>query len=519
MIALWWALFFAQADDKTVWPVAGRAVDARTGAPQARVHVSLSPLDRGPGQAQTLITAQDGRFRFLVPPGKYSLRAARVSGGTQVYGARSRSDGYGIGLIVDGKSRNDDLQFRLFAPAAIQGEVVDEAGEKVVGVRVQLLRSIVSNGLRQLTHQTSAYTDDRGQYRFGNLAGGAYFLVVSGMPWHNQLFYRYEERSAAVTYATTYFPNTTDPTSSAPLRVNDGEEFQANFILREREAQDLLIDWIGGIKDGQVGMATSGKGDTPRDQFAETVTGPRKMLPSLPPGLYDLAFTGENQAGQKVGATTQVRIGTGGQQTIVVTVQPLPMIAGRVRCEGKTPSPQWPLSVTVSMSDGAWSSRRLAADGSFAMPAPRFGRGRIQLGGSAECSLDRLVVDGDERPDRAIEIAPGKNLSLTLEGSGGPAQLQRFVRRGETAVAGMYVYLAPVNESADPARYPGYKSDSDGSFQFTAVKPGDYWLYAVDRDELEFRNRSAIAPYLKKAERVSFGRAEKLTRDVQLTVE
>lgn len=124
-----------------------------------------------------------------------------------------------------------------------------------------------------------------------------------------------------------------------------------------------------------------------------------------------------------------------------------------------------------------------------------------------------------QRPDRTVEIVPGKGVSLTLEGSGGPSQLQGFVRRGETAVAGMYVYLAPVNETADPARYPAYKSDSDGSFHFAAVKPGDYWLYTVDRDELEFRNRTAIAPYLKKAERVSFGRADKLTRDVPVTVE
>ena len=56
--------------------------------------------------------------------------------------------------------------------------------------------------------------------------------------------------------------------------------------------------------------------------------------------------------------------------------------------------------------------------------------------------------------------------------------------------------LAPARHSANFEDYHAYISDSDGTFDFRGIKPGDYTIFATRDLELEFGNRGAIEKYL-----------------------
>lgn len=66
-------------------------------------------------------------------------------------------------------------------------------------------------------------------------------------------------------------------------------------------------------------------------------------------------------------------------------------------------------------------------------------------------------------------------------------------------VPAVLVVLAPAAGSRNPTDYRGFQTEYDGSFDYVAVKAGDYLLFAVDRLDLEYTNPDAIRPYLQSA--------------------
>ncbi len=64
---------------------------------------------------------------------------------------------------------------------------------------------------------------------------------------------------------------------------------------------------------------------------------------------------------------------------------------------------------------------------------------------------------------------------------------------------GVLVILSPARETGDSAYYRGFKSDSDGSFDFENLRPGDYRLFALEDVEFEYANPAAVKPYLTQA--------------------
>nr|MBA2301929.1 carboxypeptidase regulatory-like domain-containing protein [Acidobacteriota bacterium] len=72
--------------------------------------------------------------------------------------------------------RTDDPVLRLWKHASISGAVLDEAGEELIGVRVQAYRRSVIAGRRRYVASGAVLTDDRGIYRVGGLIPGDYIV-------------------------------------------------------------------------------------------------------------------------------------------------------------------------------------------------------------------------------------------------------------------------------------------------------------------------------------------------------
>jgi hypothetical protein len=85
-------------------------------------------------------------------------------------------------------------------------------------------------------------------------------------------------------------------------------------------------------------------------------------------------------------------------------------------------------------------------------------------------------------------------LDVVLSGDGG--RVAGKVRANGKPVAPARVVLAPRVDSTNFTDYLPYQTESDGSFTYTAVKPGDYILFVTTDWKLEFGNPAAIRKYL-----------------------
>ena len=174
--------------------IAGRVVDAESGAVVPGVTVGLSGAPGSATRPRQVLTDADGRFVFLtLPKGEYTLRTTiggrgfspsgfLVSGmGTQIGGyldggfGQRRPEGPLANLDLAEEERSTDAVIRLWRGAAIEGTVFDESGEPLVGQVVAAARR-TSDG--RLLSGPSTQTDDRGAYRLPTLTPGEYLVVV-----------------------------------------------------------------------------------------------------------------------------------------------------------------------------------------------------------------------------------------------------------------------------------------------------------------------------------------------------
>jgi hypothetical protein len=136
--------------------------------------------------------------------------------------------------------------FPLAPEGVISGEVTDEAGEPVQSARMLLFREESVNG-RHVKHlQTQKNTDDEGQYRFTSLPSGSYYLAVSAEPWYTAYARAFSRGTAAsqkpgqlgssldLVYPITYYPNATDASGAASIRMEAGGSARADIPRTDR---------------------------------------------------------------------------------------------------------------------------------------------------------------------------------------------------------------------------------------------------------------------------------------------
>lgn len=137
-----------------------------------------SPQPAPPPGTDAVISDSDGRFVFHdLPKGATQLtasasgyldRAAMPPGAAPAQRPIQLEDGQHL----------DGVRLRLSKVASVSGVVLDEAGEPVVGLVVNVLRREVPQGIPRLTVSGFTTTDDRGLYRLDNLPPGQLYVLA-----------------------------------------------------------------------------------------------------------------------------------------------------------------------------------------------------------------------------------------------------------------------------------------------------------------------------------------------------
>jgi hypothetical protein len=391
--------------------ITGRVVDAATGRPVGAVIVSISgpgiatrvtSSASGPGglaagpSVPRVLTGADGRFMFRdLQAGGFTITAVK-NGYAEGASGRRRPGGTTQPVALTEAQRTADISVRVWKNAAIGGTVVDEAGEPVVGVQVRaLVRSTVAGRRRFTPAGNSAFTDDRGMYRFSGLLPGDY-IVMASPPVVGIKLSVFEdvgrtgraagELAAAVSlggatsgipigdalltmgrgtvtpppfgngrlriYPTTFHPAAFLPAQAATVTLGSGEErvgvdVQLQPVPTAR-VSGSLVSSAGPVAATLLRLSLQGADEVSNDGLSAvtfTDSSGAFTFPAVPPGQYTMrASTRPGAGGSAAGADLSwldmpVTVSGDDVEGVVAVMRPALRITARLEFEGATPRP------------------------------------------------------------------------------------------------------------------------------------------------------------------------------------
>ena len=496
LITLSAAALFAQP---AKYRIAGMVVNAESGSALNRARVVLTRY--GSTQAlATQITGDDGRFSFEVPEGKFGLEAGtRVA--RQNYGISTPDALAGSSIITGPGQDTGNLVFRWFPRGAISGKVVDSTGDPVESALVQLLQSTVSGGRRMAQSRGWRYSDDRGEYRFGLLAGGSYLLAVTGTPWYSTRRAFTETSEPALAFVPTYFPNTNDLSRAGILILKPGMDARADFTLPVGPGANVVVkhDAPKDMK-GRISLITEGVGGREGFQRQSSFSGIQQpfQLGAIPPGRYLLRLAGSE--GTSDYSARKIIDVSGSEVNVELEVRKVPTVSGTVVLKNPKAKPKGTLLASLIREDNfAVLSTAVHADGTFAFPSVGPGRQRLAIRGTDGYFASDVHVEGTQFEDGIADLQEGEAATVRMVASDEIGVVQGFVMQEEKPIVGAMVVLAPAGGSTDIFRYRGFQTDSDGSFDFQNVPAGDYMLFATAETSVEYANPDVVRLYLAGA--------------------
>jgi hypothetical protein len=487
-----WALLPAALSGQgaPLYRVAGVVVNSQTGAPVAKARATVSRS----GSTETLVTTvtgADGKFAFDLPEGKYVLDAGPRDL-AEVFGRRGPDIGAGS-LVITGPGQNTaNLLFRWYPPAAISGKIVDQYGDPVQSALVQLVRSSVVAGRRRVVTAAWDRTNDLGEYRFGPIHGGSFYLAVTGQPWYSGTGSDGREK---VAYIPVYYPNAADPAQAALLAVPPGEEARADFSLATTPGATLTIKSdVQPAQQCTMALATEGVGGAQGDQqtlYASALT----VVRALPPGAYTVHLHCSG-AGSDLRATRSIQV-NGADVTVELALLPDPTVSGTVQLKNPAARPRGSiLAALVREDNGRAIATAIGPNGAFRFPAVAPGRYLPQIHGTDGYFASEIHVEGTDFRDGVVELEEGQSVTLRMVASDEIGRVKGFAVRGDQPTEGVFVILAPTADSAIPLPAHAFQTESDGSFDWPHIPAGDYKLFAVEDVGIEYANPATIKPYL-----------------------
>jgi hypothetical protein len=374
-----------------------------------------------------------------------------------------------------------------------------------------LYREDRSSGVRRIQRFNGSSTDDLGSCEFTRLNADTYFLSATATPWYamhpasvpadglaesssNQI------HSFDVVYPPTYYGDTSEPDSAAPIFIKGGDQAQAEIHLSPVQSLHLVFS---SAENGQYGatiptLQRLGFDGTEIPQMAET----RQVSPGLfeitgiAPGRYKVSLPGSTPS--------EVDIASNGQDLSDVKGQAAGTLKASVRILGEAKLPQQ-LYIQLRTSDGKIATSQIVdekGEVTFANVSP----GDYNLSAATFTKpypVVKVTSQSGETSSHALNVPPGSSLTASLSLVTGAVNVEGFAKREGKGAAGAMVVLVPKNPESNRELFRRDQSDLDGSFSLQGIAPGSYTVVAIeDGWNLDWALPAVIEPYLKKGQTV-----------------
>ena len=430
--------------------IQGVVLEEETGNPLARTTVNLIPLPGAHTGAVSVRSGDRGAFTLNnVAPGWYVLRCTR-RGFVPAEVGQLRPGRPGMPFEIAAGTQSSFFQIRMKRLGAVTGSVLDENSVGIPDWPVH-----VYTAQKPVRHVAEGKTDDRGNYRIGELDAGSY-LVRAGAG-------NLEDDTPLL---PTYYKFGTAVESAEPARVKVGEMLP-DIVLRP--AKGRLIE-LGGVFTSEVPAVLTLITDTGRRVLASSSPRPVRFSASVAPGPVELLAEG---SGTQCGAYIRV-IADHDLQGI------------RIACSSLDPSQVTWQSDTNSRVQFPLLMRRVDLDGTGAVRPFRMlepvmpGHWEFSAQVNADYYVRSILAQGngrvETRHDGWFGVDLGTSAQLTVSLSSKPASVSGVVTTAGKPVTGAAVYLELFDpELPNPRlRLIDTRSDAQGSYSFTGLEPGRY---------------------------------------------
>jgi hypothetical protein len=499
-------------------------------------------------------TDNEGKFVFEdVPAGRYLLSAEKAGFVTTRYGARS-STSPGTQLTLTAGTELKGLAVKMTPQGVVAGKVMDQDGDPVNGVQVQVMRYAYARGRKQLQPTGNGQTNDLGEYRIGNLAPGRYYLSASDR--RAQVFT--QERAGRngggqEGNILTYYPNGTDASNAVPVDVAAGGELRGIDIrlLRARvytvrgKAADAsgmpVMAMVAFVKKEDSGNLATALGGGGLNQLRPDGT---FEFRNIVPGTYVLqvlqvmAVNGNTPA--NLTGRVEVTVADANIDNLVLPLGAGPAITGTVKLEdgdiaallkpaqtsaGGNAAAAFPLrfSITLNEAEGiniGTPSAPVKDDGTFQFNS--VGNSKYVLNANQlpqGTYLKSARFGGQDVTHAPIDTTSGAGGMLDIVLSSKAAEVAGSVQndKGE-ALAGVIVTLWPKTPDASltGGARPGF-TDQNGGFKFQGLAPGEYYVAAwEDLEPGLVQSADFLSHFTNEASAVKLTEGGHESRDLKL---
>lgn len=484
--------------------IAGIIVSKIDGHPLSRARVMVSEVNDDQ-KSESVITGDDGRFEFRgVPPGQYSLHGDKRGFISSAY---DQHENYWSAIVTGAGVDTENLVLKLEPAAAIAGQVLDESGDPIRRATVTLYRVDHSEGVEQIRPMNSRQTDDLGSYEFSLLNAGTYFIAAKAQPWYAVHPQTKASDTASnfdhtldVTYALTYYSDTTESDSATPIPVRGGERLQVDFHLNPVPGLRLIFHVAGNERIGfnfPVLEQPSFDGSTNVETGGVRMISPGVVeISGVPAGRYDIRLPGAGGATQMSG----VDLTEDGEEINTSAAAGL----GEVK-------------ITAKMSNGSPLPKHLSVGFNAKwrlLPGPpelddrgqaelsQISPGRYEVmawsSGDKQFFVSQISADGAEVTGHTVTITAGASVSLAVILCSGSAEVEGTVKQQGKPFSGAMVVLVPRNPEGNGDLFRRDQSNLDGTFALHSVIPGSYTLIAIeDGWDLDWSQPQVIGAYAK----------------------
>jgi hypothetical protein len=519
------ACLFAQAPAASGHhEISGIVVSAKSGEPLENTSVTVLQGSNRKTIAQTL-TNKVGRFQFSdIADGKYDLVASRRGYVTSAY--EQHDGGINTAIVTGDGLVSTGLLFQLEPQGRIFGTVQEDSGDPVPSAQVKLFQKDANGGTGRMVSIRGDNSDSMGNFELGTLSPGKYVICVIGTPWYalpKRSFPGMPSATASglarldVVYAPTCYPGTTDPAEAEPIAVAAGEQVSLNLTLHPVPGIHISVPIPARDENGhptfsppRVSADIFGTSEPLPTQFSitrEDAQGSYTADFELPAGQYTFSFPGQNG---DPGRHMTVNADSGAPTPTMTAADPDPIVNGTIQVENGETLPKGSVVWLQSRESAAGQATVITPDGTFAMQSLRPG---VYSVGVSSFPIARLGAKGAQVRGHSITVS-GEPVQLNIVVRRSIAAINGIVKRNGTPASGVFVLLVPTGAQQIGDRALPNQSDSDGTFNFRRIPPGDYAVVAIENGwKLDWANTDTIKPYLALGQQV---RIEPQTREVNL---
>jgi protocatechuate 3,4-dioxygenase beta subunit len=558
--------------------ISGTVIGAESQRPVRFARVELGSSAGG----STAVTDDNGAFTFdRLMPGAYVLHVSKAGYLDTQYGqARPGTNTPGQRIELKNREQIDRLVVPLSQGGSISGVIRDDHGDPAYRANVQVSRWVFRNGLRMLEAVESTVTDERGRYRVSLLPPRDY--IVTAIP-DDEGIPETKPGPQMSGFAPAFYPGTMTARSAGVISLGLGEDradidFQVPLVPLGRVTGIVLSTEGKPVTNIPVSLANREFGDFERG--TETDGAGRFTFEQVVPGAYtvsvgkasggghvmlmaknfridgndySLAIDGKREGreitrtletklrfmeaeidsnGRVKGATLvgsasgEVSVTGTATSDIVLTMEPLRTVAGRITTEGSSAPPVTRGTVVEIVGRGLAAERfetKVAADGTFVIPDVAPGRYHVNFAGEAPpWTLASAMSAGVDALDYLLEVPRDRDvrdLVLTLRDRS--SQLSGTVTDASSKPAtDRTVIVFPSDERLWAGGFRRIRADNlnaDGKYAFDELRPGMYLVVLTDSVEWEeWLDPEFLRKLQAAAIPVTIGEGEKRVQDLRI---